>query len=136
MLSLVYLSHQNMWLMPDIEDFPDQETLSDFVDLYFERFHHTFPFLHRPTFHLHDTSAVLLLAIAAVGATYADSEFRPLAVALSELVRRIVQWMVSAQIGDSAEISERRISDPSLTEIYLFHTCFRVRWASHAGRER
>lgn len=95
MLSLVYLSHQAMWLMPDIEDFPDQETLSDFVDLYFEQFHATFPILHRPTFSVDNTSAVLLLAVAAVGATYADREFRPLAVALSELVRRIVQWMVS-----------------------------------------
>ncbi|KAI9634952.1 fungal-specific transcription factor domain-containing protein [Dioszegia hungarica] len=93
MLSLVYLSHQAMWLMPDIEDFPDQETLSDFVDLYFEQFHATFPILHRPTFSVDNTSAVLLLAVAAVGATYADREFRPLAVALSELVRRIVQWM-------------------------------------------
>lgn len=95
MLSLVYLSHQAMWLMPDIEDFPDQETLSDFVDLYFERFHSTFPILHQATFSQENTSAVLLLAVAAVGATYADREFRPLAVALSELVRRIVQWMVS-----------------------------------------
>lgn len=99
MLSLVYLAHQAMWLMPDIEDFPDQETLSDFVDLYFEQFHPTFPILHRPTFRKHDTSAVLLLAVAAVGATYADKEFRPLAVALSELVRRIVQWMVSFNDG-------------------------------------
>jgi hypothetical protein len=99
MLSLVYLSHQAMWLMPDIDDFPDQETLSDFVDLYFERFHATFPILHRATFRRDNTSAVLLLAVAAVGATYADKAFRPLAVALSELVRRIVQWMVCPGAG-------------------------------------
>ena len=94
MLSLIYLAHQSHWLMPDIEDFPDHETLSDFVDLYFEHFHPTFPMLHRPSFSKADTPAVLLLVVAAVGATYADKEFKPLAVALDELVRRIITWMV------------------------------------------
>ena len=94
MLSLIYLSHQNLWLMPDIGDFPDHETLSDFVDLYFEKFHPTFPILHKPTFLHADTPAVLLLSVAAVGATYAEKSMQPLAVALSELVRRIVTWMV------------------------------------------
>lgn len=96
MLSLIYLAHQAHWLMPDVEDFPDQDTLSDFIDLYFEKFHPTFPVLHKPTIlQQGDTPPVLLMAIAAVGATYADPEFKPLAVALSELVRRMVQWMVS-----------------------------------------
>lgn len=95
MLSLIYLSHQNLWLMPDIGDFPDHETLSDFVDLYFEKFHPNFPILHKPTFSSSDTSALLLLSVAAVGATYAEKAVQPLAVALSELVRRIVTWMVS-----------------------------------------
>ena len=95
MLSLIYLSHQNLWLMPDIGDFPDNETLSDFVDLYFENFHPTFPILHKPTFLQGDTPAVLLLSVAAVGATYAEKSVQPLTIALSELVRRIVTWMVS-----------------------------------------
>jgi len=80
--------------MPDIGDFPEHETLSDFVDLYFEKFHPTFPILHKPTFLQSDTPAVLLLSVAAVGATYAEKSVQPLAVALSELVRRIVTWMV------------------------------------------
>jgi len=95
MLSLFYLSHQSLWQMPDIEEFPDYDTLSDFVDLYFEKFHDTFPILHKPSFYQGDTPAVLLLAVAAIGATYADKEFRPLAVALDELVRRIITWAVS-----------------------------------------
>lgn len=95
MLSLVYLSHQSHWLLPDIEDFPDQETLSDFVDLYFEKFHSTFPIIHETTFRKQEAPAVLLMAVAAVGATFADKEFRPLAIALAEIVRRVVQWMVS-----------------------------------------
>jgi hypothetical protein len=95
MLSLFYLSHQALWQMPDIDEFPDHDTLSDFVDLYFEKFHPTFPILHKATFYATDTPAVLLLAVAAIGATYADREFRPLAVALDELVRRIITWAVS-----------------------------------------
>lgn len=98
MLSLVYLSHQPLWLMPDIDDFPDHETLSDFVDLYFEKFHPSFPILHKPTFCQNDTPAVLLLAVAGIGATYADKEFKPLAVALDELVRRMVTWMVGPHV--------------------------------------
>ncbi|WWC96211.1 hypothetical protein V866_003078 [Kwoniella sp. B9012] len=93
MLSLIYLSHQPTWLMPDIDDFPDSETLSDFVDLYFENFHPLFPIVHRPTFFKGDTPAVLLLSVAAIGATYANKEFGPLAVALCELVRRMIAWM-------------------------------------------
>ncbi|OXG22537.1 hypothetical protein C361_03202 [Cryptococcus neoformans Tu259-1] len=93
MLSLIYLSHQPHWLMPDIDDFPDHDTLSDFVDLYFEKFHPMFPILHRPTFRESDTPAVLLLSVAAIGATFADLKYRPLAVALCELVRRMITWM-------------------------------------------
>nr|XP_031864290.1 uncharacterized protein CI109_000203 [Kwoniella shandongensis]KAA5531362.1 hypothetical protein CI109_000203 [Kwoniella shandongensis] len=93
MLSLIYLSHQPHWLMPDVDDFPDHETLSDFVDLYFEKFHPLFPIVHKPTFWTSETPAVLLLSVAAIGATYADQEFRPLAVALCELTRRMIAWM-------------------------------------------
>ncbi|ORY25649.1 fungal-specific transcription factor domain-domain-containing protein [Naematelia encephala] len=93
MLSLIYLSHQTLWLMPDIDDFPDHETLSDFVDLYFEKFHPTFPILHRATFVRAETPPMLLLATAAIGATFADKEFKPISAALCELVRRMVQWM-------------------------------------------
>lgn len=81
--------------MPDIDDFPDHDTLSDFVDLYFEKFHPMFPILHKPTFLESDTPAVLLLSVAAIGATFADLKYRPLAVALCELVRRMIAWMVS-----------------------------------------
>lgn len=115
MLSLIYLSHQNLWLMPDIVDFPEHETLSDFVDLYFEKFHPTFPILHKPTFLQSDTPAVLLLSVAAVGATYAEKSVQPLAVALSELVRRIITWMVRRR-RDSADGSEQVIRDPNLTD--------------------
>ena len=90
--------------MPDIEDFPDHETLSDYVDLYFERFHPTFPILHKASFYQADTPALLLLAVAGIGATYADKEFRPLAVAIDELVRRIVTWMVSMSWTCTSEI--------------------------------
>ncbi|WWC88487.1 uncharacterized protein L201_003398 [Kwoniella dendrophila CBS 6074] len=93
MLSLIYLCHQPHWLMPDIDDFPNSETMSDFVDLYFENFHPIFPIVHKPTFLKSDTPAVLLLSVAAIGATYANKEFGPLAVALCELVRRMIAWM-------------------------------------------
>ena len=94
MLSLVYLSHQTHWMMPDIQDFPDADTLSDWVDLYFENFHPSLPVLHRPTWKTTDVPAVLMLAVAAIGATYADAEFKPITVSMGELVRRMVQWLV------------------------------------------
>jgi hypothetical protein len=95
MLSLIYLAHQSLWLMPDIDDFPSHEMLSDFVDMYFEKFHSTLPILHKPTFYSTETPAVLLLIVAAIGSTFASSDFKPLAVALGELVRRLCTWLVS-----------------------------------------
>ena len=99
MLSLVYLSHQTHWLMPDIQDFPDQETLSDWVDLYFEHFHPALPLLHQATWKTTDTPAVLMLGVAAIGATYADADYRPITVSMSELVRRMVQWLVGRLVA-------------------------------------
>ena len=107
MLSLIHLSHQSLWLLPDIGDFPDHETLSDFIDLYFEHFHPAFPFIHRPTFLQGDTPVIVLIALAAVGATYADKEYKPLAVALDELVRRMITWMVGHSSSSSERIDNR-----------------------------
>ncbi|WVQ73151.1 hypothetical protein IAR50_002715 [Cryptococcus sp. DSM 104548] len=93
MLSLIYLSHQTHWLMPEVDDFPDHDTLSHFVNNYFEHFHPVLPIIHRPTFMTEDTPAVLLLAVAAIGANFSGPEFSSLTVALCELVRRMITWV-------------------------------------------
>lgn len=145
MLSLIYLSHQNLWLMPDIGDFPDNETLSDFVDLYFENFHPTFPILHKPTVLSTETPAVLLLSVAAVGATYAEKSVQPLAVALSELVRRIVTWMVGPLsswpnmlrvLYLTHRTREQVIRGPNLIDMRLLHTRYKQPSTLLAARER
>ncbi|ODN81756.1 hypothetical protein, variant [Cryptococcus amylolentus CBS 6039] len=93
MLSMIYLSHQPQWLMPEVDDFPDHDTLSHFVDNYFEHFHPIFPIIHRPTFVSEDIPAVLLLSVAAIGANFSGPEYSSLAVALCELARRMITWV-------------------------------------------
>ncbi len=95
MLSLIHLSHQAHWSFANIDDFPSAETLNSCVNLYFLYFHPTFPVI-RPTA-LKDASApaVLLLAAAAIGATYAKDDLKSLAVGLNELVRRMLTYLVS-----------------------------------------
>ena len=137
MLSLVYLSHQTHWMMPDIQDFPEADTLSEWVDLYFENFHPGLPVLHRPTWKTTDVPAVLMLAVAGIGATYADEDMKPITVAIGELVRRMVQWLVRSPLIKASGIEligrERQTRDPSLTSMSPWRTYCSVSPACRVG---
>ena len=139
MLSLLYLSHQPLWQMPIFDDFPEHDLLSHFVDLYFEHFYPTFPIVHRPTFGSEDTPPILLLSVAAIGATFAGKEFHSLVVALDELVRRIITWAVSLLVDRVAATSKltpeskrpegevRPIHAPSLPPLHCPSHCMRLK---------
>jgi hypothetical protein len=95
MLSLIHLSHQPHWSIANIDAFPSRDTLNSCVNLYFHHFHPTFPVIRPASLRDGNAPTVLLLAAAAIGATYAKDDLKPLAVALNELVRRILTYLVS-----------------------------------------
>lgn len=64
------------------------------INLYFRHFHETLPILRRQDFQQSEASPILLLSMAAIGATYSRDGPRNLAVALNELARRAI-WSLS-----------------------------------------
>jgi hypothetical protein len=95
MLSLVSVSHQSHWPIVDVVAFPSTQTLSVCVNLYFRYFHETLPILRRSTFRVSEAPPVLLLAMAAIGTMYSRDGLNGLAVAMNELARRAIAYLVS-----------------------------------------
>lgn len=93
-VSLVHSSHQSPWPSVSTATFPSIDTISVCLNLYFQRFQPTFPILNKEKILKGDAQPVLLLAIAAIGATYSP-KLEGLGVALAELVRRSLQYLVS-----------------------------------------
>jgi hypothetical protein len=77
-------------------DFPSLETISYFVDLYFENFQPILPFIHQPTFNLSRSHWLIILAIAAMGSHFAGFEDNEVfVVAMHEFLRRAISTVVS-----------------------------------------
>lgn len=97
MLSLIRMCHQGpIWSEPDVGRFPSTTTLSVCVDLYFRHFQPCLPILDPVTFDLTTAPPVLVMAIAAIGSMYSQDGLRDLGVALNEIVRRSIIFIVSA----------------------------------------
>lgn len=96
MLSLIRMCHQGpIWSEPDVGRFPSTTTLSVCVDLYFRHFQPCLPILDPATFDLTTAPPVLVMAIAAIGSMYSQDGLRNLGVALNEIVRRSIIFIVS-----------------------------------------
>ncbi|KAH7143501.1 hypothetical protein EDB81DRAFT_795789 [Dactylonectria macrodidyma] len=59
---------------PDGTSFPTADTLAMCIDLYFQRFHPLFPFIHEPTFSARRTPNTILLPICLIGLHLLDPE--------------------------------------------------------------
>lgn len=71
--------------------FPSREGIHRLVQSYFDSFHQSMPFLHRPSFRGTGRSHTLLLAMAALGARFVEYESAiSLSESLTELLRRII----------------------------------------------
>ncbi|KAM0749943.1 hypothetical protein T439DRAFT_326828 [Meredithblackwellia eburnea MCA 4105] len=86
---LIESTHTSPWPQVSLQSFPSAATLSVCVNLYFQRFHPTFPILDWGRISSQEVETVLLLAIAAIGSTYSP-QLEGLGVALTELVRRAI----------------------------------------------
>ena len=88
---------------------PSRYVMNIFVQLYFEHFHPSCPFLHRPTFH-NDASPTLIAIVASIGAQYSGlREADSISRGLAELVRRMVALHVSFD-NFAARLNDRVIS--------------------------
>ncbi|OAA50753.1 Fungal transcriptional regulatory protein [Beauveria brongniartii RCEF 3172] len=105
-ISLVSTTHQPNWPAVDFACFPSTETLSICINLYFRHFHDTLPILRRVDLPNRESSPVLLLAMAAIGAMYSrDAALRSLALALNELARRAISSLSESNRSASFSVS-------------------------------
>ncbi|KAI5476244.1 hypothetical protein MNV49_007944 [Pseudohyphozyma bogoriensis] len=92
-MAVVARTHKPAWSTVSSSSFPSEHTISTCVNLYFQRFHDSFPILSKSKIKEKGAEPVLLLAIAAIGATLSRDGLEGLGVALSELVRRALQYL-------------------------------------------
>lgn len=116
MLSLVGISHQPHWPTIDVASFPSTQTLSVCINLYFRHFHESLPVLRRSTFRISEVPPVLLLAMAAIGATYSRDGLGGLAIAMNELARRAISHM--------RENDLHAMFDTSIVQAWLLQSMF------------
>jgi hypothetical protein len=76
---------------------PPIEVMNCFVQLYFEKFHPSFPLLHKPSFNTSTKPSILALAVAATGCRHSKApSAENCAIALQELLRRAIKTTVSS----------------------------------------
>lgn len=75
---------------------PSAEVMNSFIQLYFEHFHDTMPFIHKPSFDPSKENWILVLAVAATGCRFSQVPRSDLyGLKLTELVRRSIMVVVS-----------------------------------------
>ena len=84
------------------DSFPTLKELNEFARLYFDKFHDSFPLLHKSTF-LHNRDGCLLeLAIAAIGACYVGTIYaRKCSESLHELVNKLLEIATASDYNPS-----------------------------------
>lgn len=81
---------------------PSAEVMNSFIQLYFEHFHDTMPFIHKPSFDPSKEHWILVLAVAATGCRFSQVPRSDLyALKLTELVRRSIMVVVSQTVHGS-----------------------------------
>ena len=145
MAALVTLPNRSPWA--DIVEgaFPSTQTLTTCVEQYFQHFHDSFPVLCRSNFHnKSERMPILLLAIAAIGATYSRDGLERLAIPMNELVRRALLFMVGMEVvpfislsrllTEKSRLSESMMSDHFSTFILFKPGYCRPCWDFSAAR--
>ena len=79
---------------------PDLHSMNAYIDLYFQKFHPTFPLLHRPTF-TRGVHWLVILATAALGSSYTrQASSLDLRDAMQEFLRRAIVWNADTMNGN------------------------------------
>ncbi|KAE8414346.1 fungal-specific transcription factor domain-containing protein [Aspergillus pseudocaelatus] len=81
------------------------EVINAFVQLYFEHFHPTFPFLHRATFNGSKVPPLLLLATATVGSRFSKiPQAHSLSTVLGDILRKAIDNLLDNNIDQTIQI--------------------------------
>ena len=145
-----YLTHTS-WRsvsLSRIDTLPSLEELNVFARLYFDKFHETFPLLHKGTFLSHRNGCLLELAISAVGACYVKTRYaRRCSESLHELVHELLKIATISEddqhrfpgvFGTSTSGYPQRLTRLQariLNVLGMFHSC-NPRLASFAREDR
>ncbi|KFY13867.1 hypothetical protein V492_02990 [Pseudogymnoascus sp. VKM F-4246] len=98
---LKFTSRQDI-SVPHTDSFPSLKELNEFAGLYFDRFHESFPLLHKASFLNSRDGCVLELAIAAIGACYVGTAYaRKCSETLHELVNKLLEIVTSSYFNPS-----------------------------------
>lgn len=117
MITLVNTTNNHNWPVVDVALLPSTRTLSMCINLYFRHFHDTLPIIPHIGLRTYDTlPPILLLAMAAIGAMYSRDKYGGLAIALNELVRRIIIY--------TRENDQRAMFDLSFAQASLLQSVF------------
>jgi hypothetical protein len=100
MITLIEHSHRAVWRAVDVGNFPSAQTLTICVNLYHRHFHDWLPILEKATFSISEAPPLLLMSMSAIGAMYSRDGLQRLGVALNELVRRGVLFIVRSLLAD------------------------------------
>ncbi|KAL2847079.1 fungal-specific transcription factor domain-containing protein [Aspergillus pseudodeflectus] len=91
---------------PGVKDLLNNpKVMNAFVQLYFEHYHLTLPFLHKATFNVSNTPPLLLLAVAAIGSRFSKvPQAHTLSYILRGTLRKALDTMVDENIHQTIEI--------------------------------
>lgn len=97
LLSLPYKS--SLWPIQQVTDiemfFPSSEVVQEFIDLYFSKWYHICPIIHRPSWSLDTAPSLLMAAMISIGAGFSDRpDAHKFADNLSELIKRTIKWHI------------------------------------------
>jgi len=95
MINIISQSHRAVWPDIDTVNFPSTNTLTVCVNLYHRHFHDTITLQERDSFRLATSPPLIVMAMAAIGAMYSPDGLQRLGLALNELVRRAIFYVVS-----------------------------------------
>lgn len=98
MTTLISHAHRQVWPLPDLAEFPSVEALTRCIHLYLGQFAGWLPVVDCPrgSFKIDKAAPLMLLSMAAVGSVYERGELAKLGLPLSELVRRVIIFIVCA----------------------------------------
>ncbi|KFX91706.1 hypothetical protein O988_07614, partial [Pseudogymnoascus sp. VKM F-3808] len=98
---LKYTSRRDISLS-HTDSFPSLKELNEFAGLYFDRFHESFPLLHKASYLNNRDGCLLELAIAAIGACYVGTTYaRKCSESLHELVNKLLEIATSSYYNPS-----------------------------------